>query len=48
MVCCCSQYEIVWRSGRVMESKSEDIGSLPGGVTIVLRHSGFVEEVQHL
>ena len=42
------QYEKVWRSGRVLESKSEDTGSLPGGVTVVLRHSGFVEEVRHL
>ncbi len=43
-----SEYEKVWRSGRVLESKSEDKGSFPGGVTIILRHSGFVEEVRHL
>jgi hypothetical protein len=41
-------YEKVWRSGRILECKSKDVGSLPGGGTVILRHSGFVEEVRHL
>jgi hypothetical protein len=42
------RYEKVWRSGRVLEYKPEDVGSLLGGVTVILRHSGFVEEVRHM
>jgi hypothetical protein len=42
------RYEKMWRSGRVLECKPEDVVTLPGGVTVILRHSGFVEEVRHL